>query len=98
MAARISHLSRTCHLKGRYIAGIFAELYPDQVNWLIQTPVFVRISLCLQLRHRSSLRRQFHHLELEQVDVIVEVNGHIHTPMTAAVLYRDIETQAREIC
>ena len=42
MAARISHLSRTCHLKGRYIAGIFAELYPDQVNWLIQTPVFVR--------------------------------------------------------
>ena len=26
---RISHLSRTCHLKGRYIAGILAELYPD---------------------------------------------------------------------
>ena len=67
------------------------------MNWLVQTPIFVRVSLCLQLRHRRTIGRQFHHLELEQVDVIVEVYSHIHTPMAAAVLYRDIETQAREI-
>ena len=80
------------HLKGRYIARILAELYPDHKNRMTQTPIFVRlpaeVSACLparqaqagipfrlQLRHCPTIRRQFHHLELEQVDVIVEVNS-----------------------
>ena len=89
--------SRMYDLKGRYIARVLAELYPDQVNRLIQTPIFVRVSLCLQLCHRRAFGRQFHNFELEQVDVIVEVNGHIHTPMTAAILYGDVKPQCCEI-
>ena len=32
-------------LKGRYVAGVFAEFYGDQVDWLVQAAVFVRVSL-----------------------------------------------------
>ena len=39
--------SGACHLKGGYVAGVLAELYPDQVNRLIQAAVFVRVSLFL---------------------------------------------------
>ena len=49
------YLSRRHDLKGRYIAGILAELYGDQVDRLIQTPIFVRIAFLSQLRHRSPL-------------------------------------------
>ena len=93
----ISHLSRTCHLKGRDIADILAELYPDQMNRLIQPPIFVRISLCLQLRHCSPFRRQFHHLELEQIHSVVETNRHVQTPIAATVFHNDVEAHRGEV-
>ena len=59
------------------IAGLPAELYPDQMNRLAQIAVFVRISLCLQLRHCRPFRCQFHHFELEEIRSVVETNRHV---------------------
>ena len=37
------YISPTCHLKGRYIARILAELYPDRMDRMTQTPIFFRV-------------------------------------------------------
>ena len=79
------------------IAGLAAELYPDHKNRLAQIAVFVRISLCLQLRHCSPFRCQFHNLELEQIHIVVETNRHVQTDIAAAVLYNNIESRRCEV-
>ena len=79
------------------IAGLAAELYPDQMNRLIQVAVFVRISLCLQLRHCRPFRCQFHNLELEQIHSVVETNRHVQTPIAATVFHNDVESHRCEV-
>ncbi len=76
--------------KGRYVAGIFAEFYSDQVDRQVKAAIFVCISLLLQLCHCRAFRCDLHHFELEEIDVVVEVNGHVQTALTTAVFYRDI--------
>ena len=67
------------------------------MDWLIQTPIFVRVALLFQLRHRSTLRRQFHHLELEQIHIVIETNRHVQTPIAATVLHNHVESHRREV-
>ena len=88
---------RALHVERRQVAGLAAELHRDQVDWLVQPAVLVRVAPLLQLRHGGALAGALHDLELEHVYVAVEANRHVQASVAAAVLHRDVEPQGREV-
>ena len=57
--------SGACDLEGRYVAGVFAEFYGDQMDWLVKAAIFVCVSLLLQLRN-CAFRHHLDHFEFVQ--------------------------------
>ena len=61
--------------KGRYVAGIFAEFYANQVDQLVKATIFVRVSLCLQLRHCRAFRHHLDHFEFVQYLWLIKITA-----------------------
>ncbi len=61
-------------LERHQVAGLSAKFYGNEMNRLARVAVFVRVAFLLQLRHRSALRCQFDHFELETDMQILTIN------------------------
>ena len=57
--------SRPLHLKSHQVARVLAELHGNQVDWLTQGAVLVRVVLLFQLRHCRASGSHLYYLELE---------------------------------
>src|SRR5690554_5374157 len=74
----------------RHDLALFAgELHADQMNRLAGGAVLVGIALGLDLLQRFALGQLLHNLELEQIEVAAEIDGHIHAAVVAGVLDSD---------
>ena len=67
------------------------------MNRLTAIAVFVGVAFLFQLRHRTPLSSQFHHLELEQIHMVVETNRHVQTTSAATVLHNNVESHRCEV-
>ena len=60
-------------------------------------PVFVGIALILDLLQGLAFGGEFNDLEFEQVDLLVEPDGHVEAAVVAGIFQGDVETEGGEV-